>query len=157
MKGFMTILLVFALFLGVTTTSTSQVKQTDQYQPVQQTYVYRDLGTFVANFPDGSSIGVHAYITKGSNNTGNYGQYKNVFTLVAESTSVYGGYYRATWLYGTRVFVNGAEASYSQYPNGFTAYVKATPSPTIIYYWYTNDEFINTYYFSWSSSAYEIK
>jgi hypothetical protein len=154
MKTFIRILLIFALFLGVSMTSSAQIKQT-VYQPTQEIYVYRDLGTFVAKFPDGSSIGIHAYILKSSNDTGNYEQYNNVFTLVAESTSLYGGYYRPTWLYETRVFVNGVEASSTQYPVGFTAYVKTTP--TIIYYWYTNDDYITNYYFSWNSSAYEIK
>jgi len=150
------ILAFLTLFIGLVVVSPAQTLQTKQHQVQQQApYVYRDLGAYKHGFPDGSSIGIHAYILKGANNSGYYTQYKNVFILVAESTSVYGGQYKATWLYGTRVFMNGVETTAQQYPTGYTAYVKL--ETTVIYSWYTNDEDVGKYYFSWESSAYEIR
>lgn len=121
-----------------------------------QAYVYRDLGTYKVNYPDGSSIGIHAYVVKSPNNSGYYAEYGNQFSLVAESTSVYRNYYTETWLYGVRVFMNNVQVTYNQYPNGIaSAYIKTTP--TVIYNWYTNDNDVGNYYFSWNSSAYVIK
>jgi hypothetical protein len=156
MKAITLFMLVFALLLGVSTTSIAQVKGKQlPAQQVQQSYIYRDLGTSITPLVDGSTLAIHAYIVKSRNNSGLYTQYRNAFTLVAESVSVYKGYYRATWLYETRIFVDGVQVSIQQYPLGFTAYVKTTP--TVLYYWYTNDENIGTYYFSWNNSAIETK
>jgi len=146
------ILAFLTLFIGLAIASPAQTKTLQQ---PKAPYVYRDLGSYKYDFPDGSSVGVHAYILKGPNNSGYYTQYSNVFILVAESKSVFGGMYKSTWLYGTRVFMNGVEQTAQQYPAGYTAYVKT--SPTTIYYWYTNDEEIGKYYFSWESSAYETR
>lgn len=139
-------LLIFGLI--VLKDSTAQITK----QAPQQTFVYRDLGTYKVNYNDGSSIAIHGYITKGKNNDYYNHQYKNKFVLVAESKSVYGGYYTETWLYGTRVFLNGEEVTVQQYPQGMTAYIKT--SPTVIFTWYTNDNDVGKYLMTWEGSAY---
>lgn len=115
-------------------------------------YVYRTLGDYVYYTSDGSKIGVSAYITKNLNMNRSY-KYRYVYTLIGVSKSEHIGVRTETWLYNTRVFLNGQQVSVNQYPNGFTLYVRTTPS--IVFYWYTNDEDIGEYYFSWGSSAYE--
>lgn len=150
MKKLVLLLVMICMF---TITGFSQVTQKSQNKRLEP-FVYRDLGFYNVNYQDGSSITIHAYITKESNDTGYYPQYGNLFSLVAESGSIYRGKKTQTWLYGVHVFMNDVNITFNQYPNGFTAYVKTMP--TVIYNWYTNDEQIGKYYFSWNSSAYEV-
>lgn len=116
-----------------------------------QSYVYRDLGEYVYNMPNGDKIGVRAYIIK-TRNTNLDNPYKNIFTLVAHSTSLSRGQLTDTWLYHTRVFLNDVEVSYNQFPQGCTLFLST--SQTSVYYWFTNDEDIGKYYLTWASSAY---
>lgn len=117
----------------------------------QQTHVYRDLGEYVYNMPNGDKIGVRAYILK-TRNTNINNPYKNIFTLVAHSTSISSGQLTDTWLYQTRVFLNGVEVSFNQFPEGCTVFLST--SQTSVYYWFTNDEDVGKYYLTWASSAY---
>lgn len=118
-----------------------------------QDYVYRTLGTYTLQMADGSLVSVEAYIWKRLNRSGIYKQHKYEYVLTAVSRSVHNGQLTKTWLYSTRVFLDNNELTYNQYPNGVTVYVNT--SPTAIYNWYTSAEDIGTFYFKWSSSAYE--
>lgn len=122
------------------------------FSGIQQEYIYRDLGEYVYNMPHGDRIGVKAYIVKSRNSNQMYSQYKNVFSLVAVSTSISRNYRTDTWLYNTRIYLNGSEISFNQFPYGLTVYVST--EPTSVYYWFTNDEDIGKYYLTWESSAY---
>lgn len=138
------ILLSFLLILGISNEINAQDGQN-----------YMDLGLYTYSFSDGTSIGIHGYVVKSLNNSGHYPEYKYCYILVCDSKSVYNRRYTSTWLYTVRVFLNGSEVSAKQYPYGFSIYVKTTPTP--IYYWYTNDEFLRDYYLTWGSSAYDTK
>lgn len=129
-----------------------------QHNPIKEessTYLYRDLGSSSFKLNDGSTISIEAYILKGKNTNGFYGQYANQFILVAKSKSIYASRYTETWLYGVKVFLDGYELTHGQYPQGYTAYIKT--SPTIIYTWYTNSNDIGDYGFIWTSSQYDVK
>jgi hypothetical protein len=118
-----------------------------------QGYMYRSLGTYALRMQDGSLISVDAYIWRRPNNSGIYVQYKYEYVLTAVSRSVHKNQLTRTWLYGSRVFLDNSELTYNQHPNGFTVYVDL--NATAIYNWYTNDENIGKFYFTWVSSAYE--
>lgn len=146
--------LVFAVLMFVGVFSKVNAQQYPS-KSAPQTILYRDLGTYSVTFADGSVLAIRAYVLKQRNNNDYYGQYQNQFTLVAESKSVSRGYYTETWLYGVRVNLNDIEVSYQQYPQGYTIFVKTTP--TVIYNWYTNDNDIGKYTFQWANSQYVLK
>lgn len=122
------------------------------FKSTDPSYIYRDLGEYVYNMPNGDRIGVKAYILK-TRNTHINSPYKYIFTLVAQSTSLSRGRLTDTWLYNTRIYLNDMEVSYNQFPEGFTMFLSSS-SHTNVYYWFTNDEHIGKYYLTWGSSAY---
>lgn len=118
-----------------------------------QGYLYRDLGTYHYNHPDGSTIRVKAYIWKRPNSSGYYSEHRYEYVLTAISESVFQGKYTQTWLYNNRIYYNGQEITQQQYPNGFTTYINTIP--TIVYSIYTSDENIPAFTMQWGNSAYE--
>lgn len=106
-------------------------------QPLQTKPIYRDYGTWSIQV-EGNTVGVRAYVTKEKIYTKTKNQYieqvqKYRYELYLESKSVYQGTSTTTWLYNARVFINGREVTYQNYPQGFT--VSAGIKPTLVY-WY---------------------
>ena len=150
--------LLITLFLlltsfGLTTRISDDVSKSNIELSEQEGYIYRSLGTYALQMQDGSVVSVEAYIWKRPNNSGIYTQYRYEYVLTAVSRSVHNGQLTKTWLYGSRVFLDKEELTYTQYPNGVTVYVDL--GATAIYNWYTSAEDIGQFYFTWASSAYE--
>jgi hypothetical protein len=118
----------------------------------QQSPIYQHLGNFNFQHNYNTNVGVSAYVTKHYNVNKAYGTYKYVYYLKMMSNSHNNGVLTSTWLYNTRVHVDGSEVSYQQTPYGFTAYIRTTE--TIVYTWYTNNDNVN-YGVTWGSAVYD--
>jgi len=131
-----------------------------------QTYdkkiVVDNLGEFTRqpSLVNNNKIIVSSYVTKEKILT--YVNYKQIqktvselpkfrYELVLVSNSVYNNKITKTWLYGARIFINDAEITHQQFPNGFTALIEI--KPTIIYWFETSDTKINIK-ITWESSIY---
>jgi hypothetical protein len=154
MYKFLLITIFFLLASFGSINKTNDVIETENtIELSDQGYMYRTLGTYALQMQDGSLISVEAYIWKRANNSGIYAQYKYEYVLTAVSRSVHRGQLTKTWLYGSRVFMDNNELTYNLHPQGVTLYVNL--GATSIYNWYTNDENVGKFYFTWVSSAYE--
>lgn len=116
-------------------------------------HIYRDLGYYTHYFSNGTYIKFRAYILKRLNKTGHYSQFKYVYELTAQSESYNGTRVTQTWLYNNRVYYNGKELTYHQFPHGMTTYINTSPTP--IYSWFTSDVEISAFWMEWSNSVYE--
>lgn len=152
MKYILTFLLILLTSFSY---PSSIVEDHKDFEIVSQTqgFMYRDLGYFNYPYADGTYIKMRAYIWKQPNRSGYYPQFKYEYVLVAQSESWNGVRVTETWLYNNRIYYNGNEISYNQFPNGLTTYVATTP--TSVYSWFTSDENIGNFSMSWGSSAYE--
>ena len=63
------------------------------------------------------------------------------YELILVSNSKHNGKIVKTWLYNSKVFINGIEVTHDQFPEGFTALIDS--NPTSIYWYETSDESIN--------------
>ena len=118
----------------------------------QQSPIYQHLGVFNYNFTTNTNVSLSSYVTKHHNLNKAYGGYRYVFYLKMISNSHNRGYLTSTWLYNTRIYVNGNEVTLQQSPNGFTSYIRTTE--TILYSWYTNDINLN-YSVKWDDAVYD--
>ena len=114
---------------------------------MQQSPIYQHLGTFNHPFNYNTNVNLSSYVTKHYNNNPNYSGFRYVFYLKMISNSHNQGILTSTWLYGTRVYVDGMEV-----PNGLTLHVRTTE--TIIYTWYTNNEHVG-YGIKWDDAVYD--
>jgi hypothetical protein len=150
MKRFITILLItlFSLFF---ISSNNPITIPDEIE-VQQSNLYKNLGTFTNPYNSTTVVIVDIYVTKEINNTGQFSQYKYLFKLMMVSRSRNVNALTSTWLYNTKVFVNDTEVTFNQNPYGFTGYVRTTP--TNMYSWFTNDVDVK-YGINWNDSTYD--
>lgn len=125
-------------------------------EPVQTKPIYRDYGTWSIQV-EGNTIGVHAYVTRERIYPQTKNQYiqeaqKYRYELYLESKSIFRGSSTSTWLYGARVFINGREVTYQNYPQGFT--VAVAIEPTLIY-WYEVSMDNLEMAITWENAVYE--
>ena len=126
-------------------------------EPLQTKPIYRDYGTWSIQV-EGNTVGVRAYITKEKIYTEAKKQeytkeaQRYRYELYLESKSVYRGERTSTWLYGARVYINGREVTYQNYPNGIT--LSAGTEPTLIY-WYEVSMADLEMAITWENAIYE--
>lgn len=127
---------------------------------VESKPVYKDYGAWSIQAEDGQ-VGVRAFITKERVYDVEQKQYAKELTdttpkyryeLYLESKSIYRGEPTSTWLYKARVFINGREVTYMNYPDGFT--VNVTVKPTLVY-WYEVPMIDLDMAITWESAIYE--
>lgn len=152
MKKFIFIILMlftFPLFSGDST-----IKDNDVSYYTNDPNVYQNLGVFRYNFTEDTYLEIEAYVTKQINYNRNYANYEYLYNLVMVSNSNNMGQLTSTWLYNTRVYINGDEVSAYNSPNGFTALIRTTP--TVVYHWYTN-QFNISYGVNWENSTIDTR
>ena len=126
-------------------------------EPLQTKPIYKDYGTWSIDV-EGNTVGVRAYITKEKIYTPTKKQQyvqeaqKYRYELYLESKSVYRGERTSTWLYGARVYINGREVTYQNYPEGFTVSIKT--KPTMVYWFEVPMENLDMA-ITWESAVYE--
>jgi hypothetical protein len=124
--------------------------QTSAYNKI----IYRDYGTFklvsgnnvisISAFATIEEIDSAIYVNDIQNNTLQVQKMqKNViiepktlyhYELYLISKSIFERDTTSTWLYGTRIFVDGEDVLANQSPNGFVVSIKTTPTSIYTYY-----------------------
>lgn len=134
--------------------------------------IYKDFGTF--KVADGDNIiSVSAFVTiekvdsaTHEDDVTQYQQYQTLkeqkkpivtkelyhYEVYMVSKSVYEGEKTSTWLYGTRIFVNGEDILSNQFPDGFVVSIKT--EPTCIYTYHSDKTDIK-FEIKWEKSVYE--
>jgi len=74
------------------------------------------------------------------------------YELYLVSKSVYQGDTTSTWLYGTRIFINGEDMLESQFPDGFVIAIKT--EPTSVYTYHSTKPDVN-FEIKWEKAIYE--
>jgi hypothetical protein len=114
-----------------------------------------DFGTWDKAISPANKISISSYVTKKTivypeqNKMIDMPKYR--YELVLKSNSVYNGQLTKTWIFGTKVFVDGKEATVSQSPDGFTAIINT--EPTIIFRYDSSLDSINIK-ITWQGSKY---
>lgn len=114
-----------------------------------------DLGTWDKTVSRADKISISSYVTKkiivypDQNKMIDMPKYH--YELVLRSNSVYNGQVTKTWIFGTKVFVDGKEATISQSPDGFTAIINT--QPTVIFRYDSSFDTVNIK-ITWESSKY---
>jgi len=122
--------------------------------------IYKDYGTWTLDV-EGDKVGVRAYITKEPVYLATKKQYAQQYApksptyryeLYLESKSIFRGNTTNTWLYNSRVFINGVEVTREQFPTGFT--VSVDISPTLVYWYEVASENLDMA-ITWENAIYE--
>lgn len=114
-------------------------------------YIHQDLGVWSNEINDNIFIEFHAYVTKSYNHdTLNNDKYR--YNIIVISKSKYNNAITNTWLYGTRIYLNGEEKTKDQFPNGFIFSIGI--EPTILYQIYSNRD-NNHFEIKWNKSIIE--
>lgn len=131
--------LAIIIFVLLSATAFGQIDTTKR--------IYADYGVWRMALSYNSTIAVGSYVTRQeisvqeqkSISQITFFKYRYEFYFI--SYSIINNFPKNTWLYGSRVFINGFEQTNRQFPNGFNAYI--TINPTLVYWFETNDELIN--------------
>lgn len=115
--------------------------------------IYKDFGIW--ELKDGNNkIAISAYITveNAIKNKKNDGVNKLLYNFYLLSQSIYNNDTTRTWLYGTKIFVDGVEITSTQFPEGFTI---AVPTKPIKIYWYESEKKDINFSITWEKSIYD--
>jgi hypothetical protein len=141
------LIIIILLFFGFITLNA---------QTYEKSMKVEDLGTWNKTVSPANKISVSSYVTKQKivgdvSKNAVITQSKYRYELIVKSNSVYNGQPTKTWIFGTKVFVDGKEATISQSPDGFTAIINI--EPTVIFRYDSNLDTINIK-ITWESSKY---
>lgn len=129
-------------------------------QSYDKKVMVEDFGKFERSVSASNKILITSYVTKQKIlSTPEYAQREKTVTdipkfryeLVLVSKSIYGGKLTKTWIYNAKVFIDSAEMTKQQFPDGFTAIIETTP--TVIYWYETSLDTINVK-ITWKNSIY---
>lgn len=104
--------------------------------------IYNDFGTWSLDLDSNKKILIDAFVTRQDITSVENGEMKKNtililpkyrYELILISRSTINNIRTSTWLYGTRVFINGVEVTREQFPNGFTASIGVNST---LVYWY---------------------
>ena len=120
--------------------------------------IHRDFGTF--KVVDGENIiSVSAFVTIDTIDIVDQQKSKIIDTnkiyrydVYMVSNSVYGGEKTSTWLYGTRIFINGEDVLLNQSQDGFVVLIKTEPTSI---YTYKSSNPNDLFEIKWKKSMYE--
>lgn len=137
------IILIVLLFFGFVT-----IRAQEKSMKVE------DFGTWDKKISSVDKISVSSYVIKHQlllKEKAPIDSPKYRYELIVKSNSIYNGHLTKTWLFGTRVFIDGKEATNSQSPDGFTAIINM--EPTVIFRYDSSMDTVNIK-ITWESSKY---
>lgn len=124
-------------------------------------YIYQDFGVWSYNIDNDNMISVKAYVTRTriieysnseikKNTVPSLPLFK--YELFMVSNSIHNGEKTSTWLYETKIFIDGDEVTKDQFPNGFL--VSINTEPTLIY-WHESVRSDVKFKVRWDNSVHE--
>ena len=120
--------------------------------------IYEDYGTWVVK-NDNNCISISAFCTVENEDTIikiNQSDYKTQYKyeVYLVSKSIYDSNKTNTWLYGTKIYIDGKNILENQFPDGFVILIKT--KPTLIYTYHSIENNVK-FEIKWDKSIYEIK
>lgn len=113
--------------------------------------IHQDLGTWSKKIDKNINIKLHGYVTKKYMNNSLI-NLKYEYNIMLISESKFNNQITDTWIYGTKIFINGNEKTKQMFPNGFVFYV--TKDPIKLYQIKSNSENIH-FEIKWNKSIIE--